>query len=116
MTIAQLLTFVNDGSAPRTIPRYPTTDMRATWVAIEAAWADTTNQALALPEAALHESVNGEFTFVESLRHVVFATDKWFTAPILGEPLHPMGLPNRGSLDFPFPGLDLTSTPTVSRC
>ena len=94
----------------------PTTpaDMRATWVAIEAAWADTTNQALALPEAALHESVNGEFTFVESIRHVVFATDKWFTAPILGEPLHPMGLPNRGSLDFPFPGLDLSSTPTMA--
>lgn len=94
----------------------PTTsaDMRATWAAIEAAWAETTSQALALPEAALHDSVNGEFTFVESLRHVVFATDKWFTAPILAEPLHPIGLPNNGSLDFPFPGLDLSSAPKMA--
>ena len=89
-------------------------DMRATWAAIEAAWADTNELALALPDDALYESVAGEFTFVESLRHLVFATDKWFTGPILGEPLHPIGLPNRGSLDFPFPGLDLKSRPSVA--
>ncbi len=88
-------------------------DMQQTWAAIEAEWAITTGMAMALPEAAQHESVNGEFTFVESMRHLVFATDKWFTAPILGEPLHPIGLPNRGSLDYPFPGLQLHLTPTL---
>lgn len=89
-------------------------DMKATWAEIEATWAVTNGIAAALGEAALHESVNGEFTFVESMRHLVFATDKWFTSPILGEPIHPIGLPNRGSLDFPFPGLDLAATPTVA--
>ena len=88
-------------------------DMRTTWAAIEAAWALTTDMAMALPEASLYESENGEFTFVESMRHLVFATDKWFTAPILGEPLHPIGLPNRGSLDYPFPGLQLHLAPTL---
>jgi len=88
-------------------------DMRATWAALEAEWAITTDQALALPAGALHASVNGEWSFVESLRHLVFAMDKWFTAPILGEPMHPLGLPNRGSLGFPFPGLDLSLAPTV---
>jgi len=89
-------------------------DMRATWAALEAELAKTITRAQALPESTLHESVNDEWTFVQTLRHLVFAMDKWFTAPILGEPFHPMGLPNTGSLDFPWPGLDLALTPSVS--
>ena len=38
-----------------------------------------------LPEGTLHESVDDEWSFVQTLRHLVFAMDKWFTAPILGE-------------------------------
>lgn len=89
-------------------------DMKATWAEVEATWAVTHGIATALGEAALHEPVNGEFTFVESMRHLIFATDKWFTAPILGEPIHPIGLPNRGSFGFPFPGLQLHLTPTLA--
>ena len=40
--------------------------------------------------------------------------DKWFTAPILGGGFHPIGLPNSGSVDFPWPGLNLNLTPSVS--
>jgi hypothetical protein len=61
----------------------------------------------------LHESVDGEWSFVQTLRHLVFAMDKWFTVPILGESFHPIGLPNTGSVDFPFPGLDARVTPSV---
>ena len=89
-------------------------DMRATWAAVEAEWAKTVTSARALPEASLHTRVNDEFSFVQTLRHLVFAIDKWFTAPILGEPFHPMGLPNTGSLDFPWPGLDYDATPSVA--
>lgn len=89
-------------------------DMRATWEAIEGEWAKTVASATALPEASLHERVNDEFSFVQTLRHLVFAVDKWFTAPILGEPFHPMGLPNTGSLDFPWPGLDYDATPSIA--
>ena len=88
--------------------------MRATWAALEAEWAKTIARARALPEDALHESVNGEWSFVQTLRHLVFAMDKWFTAPILGEGFHPIGLPNTGSVDFPWPGLDYDLTPSVS--
>jgi hypothetical protein len=42
----------------------------------------------------------------------VFATDKWFTVPILGGAFHPIGLPNSGSADFGWPGVDATATPT----
>ena len=59
-------------------------------------------------------TVNNEFSFVQTLRHLVMAMDKWFTAPVLGEGFHPIGLPNKGSLDFPWPGLDYNLTPSVS--
>ncbi len=88
--------------------------MRAAWAALDGEWATTIAAAAALPEDRLHESVDGEFTFVQTLRHVVFAIDKWFTVPVLGEPFHPMGLPNTGSLGFPWPGLDYTLTPSVA--
>ena len=77
--------------------------MRATWAALEDEWAKTITRALALPEDTLHESVNDEWSFVQTLRHLVFAMDKWFTAPILGGGFHPIGLPNSGSVDFPWP-------------
>jgi hypothetical protein len=57
--------------------------------------------------------VDGEWSFVQTLRHLVFATDKWFTAPILGEPFHAIGLPNTGSIDFPWPGLDHELEPSL---
>ena len=88
--------------------------MRDAWVALEDEWSKTVTQAEALPEEALHESVNDEWSFVQTLRHLVFAMDKWFTAPVLGEPFHPIGLPNSGSVDFPWPGLDYALTPSVS--
>ena len=88
--------------------------MRATWVALEDAWAKTVTMANALPDDRLHESVNKEWSFVQTLRHLVFAMDKWFAAPILGERFDPIGLPNSGSVGFPWPGLDYDLTPSVS--
>jgi hypothetical protein len=88
-------------------------DMRATWVALEEEWAKTIVRAQALPEDALHESVNGEFSFVQTLRHLVMAMDKWFTVPIAGGSFDPIGFPITGSLSFPFPGLDYDLKPTV---
>ena len=88
--------------------------MRATWAVLEDEWGKTVNRAQALRENTLHESVNDEWSFVQTLRHLVFAMDKWFTVPVLGERFHPIGLPNTGSVDFPWPGLDYDLTPSVS--
>jgi hypothetical protein len=88
-------------------------EMRATWAALEAEWAKTILRARALPEEALHESVAGEWSFVQTLRHLVFAMDKWFTAPVLGGGFHPMGMPNSGSVEFPWPGLQYDLTVSV---
>jgi DinB superfamily/Pentapeptide repeats (8 copies) len=88
-------------------------DMRTTWAALEPEWATIVASASAHAETMLHESVDGQWSFVQTLRHLVFAMDKWFTSPILGEPFHPIGLPNTGSADFPWPGLDVTLTPSL---
>ena len=45
-------------------------DMRATWAALEDEWAKTITRANALPEDTLHESVNDEWSFVQTLRHL----------------------------------------------
>ena len=90
------------------------TSMLAAWSALRAEWAATIEMARLIPEERLHERVEDEWSFVETLRHLVFAMDKWFTLPVLGEPFHASGLPNTGSVDFPWPRLDDRLTPTVT--
>lgn len=87
-------------------------EMQATWAALDEAWAGAIARARALPDAAVFESVGGEWSFVDTMRHLVFAMDKWFTAPVIGVGFHPIGRPNSGSVDVPFPGLDLNLAPT----
>lgn len=94
-------------------PRDPE-GMRAAWAALEDEWEQTITRALALPEDRLHQSVNDEWSFVQTLRHLVFGIDKWFTAPIVGGSFHPAGLPNSGSVDFPWPDLDYDVRLSVS--
>jgi len=89
-------------------------EMQGTWGALASQWATTLDLARSLPEAAAHESVDGEWSLVQTLRHLVFATDKWFTTPVLGGPFHPMGMPNSGSVDFPWPGLEPEADPTLA--
>lgn len=88
--------------------------LRASWTEVRKRWDAALTRAAELPEATLHESVNGEFSFVQTLRHLVFAIDKWFVVPILGGAFCPFGLPNTGSLDFPFPGLDHDASPSFA--
>ncbi|CAN5849998.1 MAG: DinB family protein [Ilumatobacteraceae bacterium] len=88
--------------------------MRAGWAALREAWAASVERARRLPDDDVKVSVDGEWSFVQTLRHLLFATDKWFTAPILGRPFHPLGLPNSGSIDFPWPDLDLEAAPSLS--
>jgi DinB superfamily/Pentapeptide repeats (8 copies) len=88
--------------------------MRAGWTALGAAWAAVMERARRLPDADLHESVNGEWSFVQTLRHLVFAMDKWFSAPVLGRQFDPIGLPNSGSINFPWPDLDPEAAPSLA--
>jgi DinB superfamily len=86
--------------------------MRRGWQAFASAWGDAIERARGLPERQRQVSVDGEWSFVQTIRHLVFATDKWFTAPILGGGFHPIGLPNSGSAGFAWPGIDAGTDPT----
>jgi hypothetical protein len=88
--------------------------VRVAWSALEQAWSDTISIASGYPDADLHLSVDGEWSFVDTLRHLVFAIDKWYTVPVAGGSFHPLGLPNSGSIDFPWPGIDRGLQPSVA--
>jgi hypothetical protein len=86
--------------------------MREGWQEFVTAWSTTIQRAQDLPDEQRHASVDGEWSFVDTIRHLVFATDKWFTVPIVGGAFHPLGLPNSGSAAFPWPGLDVVADAT----
>ncbi len=58
-------------------------------------WAKLVARAHELDEALVHERVGDEWSFVETLRHLVFATDAWILRVVADdpEPYHPLGLP-----------------------
>src|SRR5262249_52112725 len=66
----------------------------AMWETVEAQWSTTVDRARRLPEPMLQERVEDEWSFVETLRHLVFATDAWVTRAVLDAPapFHPFGL------------------------
>src|SRR6478736_9183357 len=68
---------------------------REAWDTVERLWAGTVDRARQLPAVLLHESVDGEWSFIQTLRHLVFATDAWIRRGILGDPApwDPLDLP-----------------------
>lgn len=68
---------------------------RRAWDVVERLWAGTLERARGLDEDLLHESVDGEWSFVETLRHLAFATDAWVRRAVLGDPSpwDPLDLP-----------------------
>jgi uncharacterized protein YjbI with pentapeptide repeats len=88
---------------------------REAWEIIERLWAGTVERARGLDPKLLHESVNDEFSFIETLRHLVFATDAWIRRAILGEPApwHPLGLGCSGMDDIPNVPDDRAARPSL---
>ena len=90
---------------------------RAAWDAIETLWAATLDRARLLPEAKLPERVDGEWSLVETQRHLLFASDAWLGNAVLEDetPYHPLGFPAGGMpADAAAKlGLTLEATPTL---
>ncbi|MET7337869.1 DinB family protein [Nonomuraea sp. NPDC005650] len=93
-------------------------DFRVMWDTIERLWRETTARAERLPEPARHERVDGEWSFVETLRHLLFATDAWASRTILDEPkpFHRFGLTHTGypPADAAALGMDLDARPSYA--
>jgi DinB superfamily/Pentapeptide repeats (8 copies) len=88
---------------------------REAWDILGARWERTVERARRLPPERLHESVDGEWSFIETLRHLVMATDSWVGRAILGDPApwDPLGLPWDGMPDTPGVPRDRNARPTL---
>src|SRR5689334_22440267 len=69
-------------------------DLREAWRHLRDDWDATTERARSMAENSEHRSVDGEWSMVETLRHLVFVHDSWFRRCVLGlsEPFTAMGL------------------------
>jgi hypothetical protein len=85
------------------------------WQTIEEVWSTTVARATRLPDALLSERVDDEWSFVETLRHLVCATDCWLSRMIKGEarPYHPWGLAGPFLTNPSALGLDPTAEPAL---
>lgn len=70
--------------------------LRRAWAAVEATWAATLERVAALPAGTVDVQVDGEWSFAQTVRHLVMATDTWLRGAVLGieRPYHPVGQPN----------------------
>lgn len=68
---------------------------RSAWDLLRSLWDQTVARARRLPEDQLHVRVNGEWSFIETLRHLLFVEESWVLRAILGTPTpwHPWSLP-----------------------
>lgn len=85
------------------------------WAMIEDMWQATVDRARALPEPSLFARVDDEWSFVETLRHLVLATDIWLRRMIKGleHPYHPWGLAGSWLSDPAGWGIDPAANPSL---
>ncbi len=88
---------------------------REAWRAVEDMWAPTMRRAAGLSEPDQRRSVNEEWSFVDTLRHLVFVTDAWFRNAVLADthPFHPIGLPASFMTDADTFGIDPSANPSL---
>lgn len=81
--------------------------LREAWASVEAAWGAAVSRAASMPAGTVDASVAGEWSFAQTLRHLVAATDKWLGAARgVQEPTHPLGLHHAAVDTGPPPAFD----------
>ncbi|WP_433061159.1 DinB family protein [Dactylosporangium sp. CS-033363] len=117
VAVAPLIEAELDRRDPERVKMRPTSadGFREAWDLVERRWAETVERARQLPPERLHESVNGEWSFIETLRHLSFASECWVYRGILGDPApwHPLSLPWDQMEDTPGVPRDRTARPTL---
>jgi hypothetical protein len=88
---------------------------REAWASLERLWPQTVRRARDLDPELLHRQVDGEWSFIETLRHLVFATDAWVRRAMLGDPSpwDPLDLPHDEMSDEPSVPRDRTARPSL---
>ena len=115
--IAPLVEAELDRQMPERV-KLRTTDpqgLQKAWVFIEDVWQKNVDRARALPESQLDERVDDEWSFIETLRHLIFATDCWLLRAVREEPhpYHALGLAGAFLTDPESCGLDYAAHPSL---
>jgi uncharacterized damage-inducible protein DinB len=86
--VAPLIEAELDRRDPERVKMRPTDPegFREAWAILERRWGETVARARRLTPDQLHESVGDEWSFIQTLRHLVYATDIWILRVILGDP------------------------------
>ncbi len=68
---------------------------REAWAILERLWAQTLARASRFDDVVLHQGVDDEWSFIQTLRHLNFASAAWVDRAVLGHlsPWHPLDLP-----------------------
>jgi uncharacterized damage-inducible protein DinB len=82
-----------------------TAGFRDAWKVLERRWAGTVDRARMLDPELLHVRVDDEWSFIETLRHLCYATDAWVNRVYLGDPdpWSPLDLPFTSMRNHPWP-------------
>jgi uncharacterized damage-inducible protein DinB len=90
-------------------------DLAEAWRQLRDDWARTVERVRSMPEGSEHRRVDGEWSMVETLRHLVFVHDSWFRRCVLGrsEPFTAMGLGPPFVPDQEQQGLDRSARPSL---
>lgn len=95
--IAPLIDAELNRRMPERAKMYPSDSdgFREAWAILERLWEGTLARARTLPEPMLHESVDDEWSFIQTLRHLNFASAAWVNRMVLGDasPWHALDLP-----------------------
>ncbi|HEV2362211.1 MAG TPA: DinB family protein [Acidimicrobiales bacterium] len=85
------------------------------WAMIEEIWKPTIAKARELPAGKAAERVDDEWSFVETHRHLILATDSWLRRMVKGmpRPYHPWGLAGGWLRDPSSWGLEPDATPSL---
>ena len=117
VSIGPLITAELDRRYPDRVKMRPEdpAGFREAWRILQRLWGQTVDRASGLPPGLLHESVDGEWSFIETLRHLVFATDSWIRRAILGDPSpwDPLDLPWDEMPDTPGVPRDRDARPSL---
>ena len=92
-------------------------DLREGLGQLRAGWAATLDRLQRLPKGGEHQRVGGEWSAVETLRHLVFVHDSWFRRCCLGstEPFTAIGLACEFVPDQQEQGLDPAAAPGLDQ-
>jgi hypothetical protein len=90
-------------------------DLREAFRQLRADWAATLGRLRGMPKGSENQRVGGEWSAVETLRHLVFVHDSWFRRCCLGsaEPFTAIGLASEFVPDQEEQGLDRAATPSL---